>query len=156
MHHHDDAKGLLPRRYLAKNLPPPQSLRHEILGFASAFVRLLKICRCPLRVKLTFRRETAIDLVGLQPKGAGIGKVDFGLIQTSDDPRLNPDCHTVSQSNGFGSVSEWLTIRPELSHPLPADERRNPGCHMYELPVIRPGGSLPSSPSSTGQSEQVP
>jgi hypothetical protein len=38
----------------------------------------------------------------------------------------------------FWIVSEWATTSPQSSDPLRADEHRNPGCHIYELRVIRP------------------
>jgi hypothetical protein len=36
-------------------------------------------------------------------------------------------------------LEEYTPSRPESSDHLQTDERRNPGCHMYELRVTRPG-----------------
>jgi hypothetical protein len=77
--------------------------------------RRRKGCPATFRNAVRGRRRARVRLSDL----SGVGNLPPG----KSGPRITSEC---------------ATTRPESSDPPGTDERRNPGCHMYELRVIRP------------------
>ncbi len=81
------------------------------------------------------------DTVALTPPPFGRQKAHFA---PASRPRLGTLSARVSRKptarlgRAARITSKWSTTRPD---PLRIDERVNPGCNMYELPVIRPSGA---------------